>query len=210
MADDGQPALQVDATGERGRVGGHRSRCGAAVENEEGGGEVERLQPTGIAARAEKGPFGILGCRAEMGVMVEMPAFELCGREGSRQGIDPAQQRLNPGSATTDMGRKHGVVHHLMQQDRAGKNGGALPEASEGPKPRPARLGQRQQAKHTQPPNPQCHEGMTTKVAAMQSNDSLPRQHAQQRPLSIPTATSKLTMIVGTTAHRAFSKHESC
>lgn len=44
----------------------------------------------------------------------------------------------------------------------------------------------------------------------MQSNDSLPRQHAQQRPLSIPTATSKLTMIVGTTAHRAFSKQEPC
>ena len=81
-------------------------------------------------------PLRIVLIGSELGVMVEMPARELAGRDAARHRVEPCQRALEARAPTLE----DGVVHDFVQQHREVEDRESLDERERNPDKRVAEI----------------------------------------------------------------------
>ena len=112
-----------------GRIGDGLLPCGAEIDREERRRGIQQLEPAGIDLRRQVMALRIVLVGTELGVVIEVPARELAGRDPAWRGIEKAEdpRRQRPRSL------EHVVVQDLVQQDREVEDRKALDEGQRNP-----------------------------------------------------------------------------
>ena len=132
----GEP-FDGDRPPDRRRVGRRLLPGRPEVDREEGRRRVEELQPPRVPLRREVGPLRVVHGRAELGVVVEVPAGELRRRDSRREGVEKAESPVGErpfrpeDGPVDDLVEENRPVEDAEAEDDRGRD--PDPEALDGP-----------------------------------------------------------------------------
>src|SRR5664280_1726648 len=112
---DGREALTADSPLERLGIRGGLHPGGAEVDREEHGGRVKQLQPPHVPFRREVRTLRVVRGRAELGMVIEVPARELRRRDPGGKRVDEAEEAIGARSVAVE----DGLVDDLVKEDRS-------------------------------------------------------------------------------------------
>src|ERR1035438_25707 len=112
---DGREALTADSPLERLGIRGGLHSGGAEVDREEHGGRVKQLQPPHVPFRREVRTLRVVRGRAELGMVIEVPARELRRRDPGGKRVDEAEEAIGAWSVAVE----DGLVDDLVKEDRS-------------------------------------------------------------------------------------------
>src|SRR5450759_4489535 len=112
---DGREALAADSPLERLGIRGGLLAGGAEVDREERGGGVKKLQPPRVPLRREVRTLRVVRGRAELGMVIEVPARELRRRDAGGTRVEEAEDAVGARPVAVE----DGLVDDLVKENGA-------------------------------------------------------------------------------------------